>query len=396
LKTTIASWFESETERRTGWWTDRWGTAGRDDRPADALGALGYLGAVRAAGSADWVTVHDPERAYPGLNVFTSGHRPEAFLVSMDGTILHKWWCDFFAVWPDADVSHSTSHEYFRRGHLFENGDFLGLIADFGLVKVDKDSRVLWARSLRTHHDLEVMPDGRIYVLTREMVSRPDVLDGAEVFDDRIAVLDPEGRETLSVSMLDALLDSPYAPVLDHAQAYDPLHTNSVEVLDGRLADRIPAFAKGNVLTSFRHLNMIAVVDMNRKQVAWAMTGMWDSQHDPTVVDSGRLMVFDNRGLGELSRVIEFLPDTQEVTWRFEGNEENRFYSISCGANRLLPNGDVLITETDGGRAIEVTRGGEIVWEFLNPHRGGENDELVAVIFDMVRLPEDFPTDWIE
>ena len=32
-----------------------------------------------------------------------------------------------------------------------------------------------------------------------------------------------------------------------------------------------------------------------------------------------------------------------------------------------LPNGNTLITESDKGRAFEVTHAGEVVWEFWNP-----------------------------
>jgi hypothetical protein len=55
-----------------------------------------------------------------------------------------------------------------------------------------------------------------------------------------------------------------------------------------------------------------------------------------------------------------------------------------------------LITESDAGRAFEVTRAGEIVWEFYNPHRAGDDGEYIATLFEVVRLPESFPVDWLE
>ncbi len=61
------------------------------------------------------------------------------------------------------------------------------------------------------------------------------------------------------------------------------------------------------------------------------------------------------------------------------------------GANQPLPNGNVLITESDFGRVFEVTRDGEIVWEFNSPHLSGENSEFVATIPEMIRLEPDFP-----
>jgi hypothetical protein len=48
------------------------------------------------------------------------------------------------------------------------------------------------------------------------------------------------------------------------------------------------------------------------------------------------------------------------------------------------------------GRAFEVTPEKEIVWEFYNTHRAGEHNELIATLFDVVRIPQDFPTDWLD
>jgi hypothetical protein len=94
--------------------------------------------------------------------------------------------------------------------------------------------------------------------------------------------------------------------------------------------------------------------------------------------------------------VLEFdpaRPDT--LTWQFGGSEESPFASFNCGTAERLPNGNTLITESDGGRAFEVTPGKKTVWEFYNPHRAGDDQELIATLFELVRLPPDFPTDWV-
>jgi len=39
----------------------------------------------------------------------------------------------------------------------------------------------------------------------------------------------------------------------------------------------------------------------------------------------------------------------------------------------------------------EITLDGTIVWDFYNPHRAGKNDEFIATLFRMDRLPPDFP-----
>ncbi len=61
-----------------------------------------------------------------------------------------------------------------------------------------------------------------------------------------------------------------------------------------------------------------------------------------------------------------------------------------------MPNGNTLITESDYGRALEVTPDGETVWEFYSPFSAGENDEYIATLMEVVRLPGDSPTNWLK
>jgi hypothetical protein len=94
--------------------------------------------------------------------------------------------------------------------------------------------------------------------------------------------------------------------------------------------------------------------------------------------------------------VLELDPFSQQIHWIFEGTEDEPFFTRTCGSVQRLPNGNTLITESDAGRAFEVTRDKRIAWEFVSPHRAGRNGELIATLFDVVRLPPDFPTEWSE
>jgi hypothetical protein len=106
-------------------------------------------------------------------------------------------------------------------------------------------------------------------------------------------------------------------------------------------------------------------------------------------------MLFDNLGRPMQSSVIEMDPLTNEVEWDYRGSEDRPFFTESCGTAERLPNGNTLITESDNGRAFEVTSDKEIVWEFYNPHRAGADGEYIATLFEVVRLPRDFPAGWV-
>src|SRR5262249_35874044 len=70
------------------------------------------------------------------------------------------------------------------------------------------------------------------------------------------------------------------------------------------------------------------------------------------------------------SRVIEINPATNEIAWKYQDKPTWNFFSPRMGYAQRLPNGNTLITESSFGRFFEVTKEGEIVWEYVNPFFG--------------------------
>ncbi len=337
----------------------------------------------------------DAGAAYRGLNLYVSGHAAEAVLMDMAGKTLHRWRYPLRRLWPDlAKDPEMAKLEYFRRAYLYPNGDLLAIYEGQGLVKLDARSRVRWAYRGGIHHDLFVTEEGLIYVLDREGKVIPRINRKRGVLEDFVTVLSPKGRLLRRISILECFESSPYANLVQtmRKRQGDIFHTNTLEVLDGRFVGLHPAFRKGNLLISVFMLNTVAVLDPDRRTVVWAKAGGWRHQHQPTFLDNGHLLVFDNTGASrERSRVIEMEPVSGRIVWQYGGTPEVDLFSRTLGSSQRLPNGNTLITESENGRALEVTPDGRTVWEFYNPHRAGENGELVASLFEMVRLPPDFP-----
>jgi hypothetical protein len=386
--------------------TPRWVRADGDltpeqQRRIQELESLAYVAGSKPAGSVAGVTVHDGERAAAGLNLYTSGHAPEAILMDMDGRVLHRWSLPFQQVWPDREPE--VGGHFWRRAHLYPDGDLLVIWESRGMARIDAASHLIWANDALIHHDIEVGPDGEIYTLSRKGHVVPRIHLTEPILEDFLLVLDPgDGHVVRQVSLLEALesAEPEHRELMRRLRhrgkpGYgDIFHTNTVTYLDGRIADRLPAFAAGNILTSLRELNAIAVLDLAAGRIVWTAVGEFNHQHDPQILDSGNLLLFDNRGLGRWSAVREYDPATMEQVWIYQGSRGTPFFSQSCGTTQRLPNGNTLITESDSGRAFEVTPEGEIVWEFWSPHRAGKSGELIATLFDVVRLPLDFPHGW--
>jgi hypothetical protein len=360
------------------------------------LQAIGYVSGSKPAGG-NGVTVYEREGASAGLNLYTSGHEPGAILMDMEGTELHRWRFEYRDAFPDSIWVGHPNTEWWRRAYLYPNGDVLVIFEGFALVKVDRNSDLIWATPISAHHDLDVLPNGEIYVLSREAHLIPRINDRDPVLEDFVSILGPDGKEKKRISLLEAFENSEFASLYrsQNRTQGDLFHTNSLEVLDGRLAGRVPTFQRGRILTSMNNLSVIAVVDLDRKSVVWARKGGNRGQHDPKILDDGHLLLFDNRGTPGRSSVLEFdLADGRPV-WQYRGSKERPFFSRHLGTAERLPNGNTLITESDSGRTFEVTPNKQIVWEFYNPHRAGENDQYIATIFELLRLPPEFPIDWI-
>ncbi|MGH6948787.1 MAG: arylsulfotransferase family protein [Kiloniellales bacterium] len=352
------------------------------------------------------VTINKAAKTYPGLTLFTSGHDTVASLIDMDGRIVHQWRKPFSEVWDESSVvSHPRPDRfvYFDKAHVFPNGDVLVVyigVGDtpwgLGLVKLDKDSNVIWKFLERVHHDVEVGADGRIYTLTHRL--RNERLEEHRFveppfIEDFLVILSPDGALEKKISLTEALARSPYGrftATVPHFALQDPLHTNAVEPIEGEAAKNFPFAGEGNVLLSFRESGLIATFDPRNEVFTWGTRGPWIGQHDPDLLPNGNLLLFDNNGdVGHngLSRVLEVDPKSMEIVWSYGGTSAEPLESVLRSEQQRLPNGNTLITESDGGRLLEVTPAGEIVWQYRNPVRADlKGTERIAIVSGGRRL----------
>lgn len=351
------------------------------------------------------VVRHDPMAAQAGVTLYSSGHDQRAFLMDMDGNVMHEWSMPFSQLWDATSPikkPQPDNHIYIEKAHVFPNGDLLALYAavgdtpwGYGLAKLDKDSNVIWKYMGHAHHDFAVDPAGNVHVLTQEISNEP--LPGFEYLrppriDDFLVELSPDGQELGKVWLTGALAQSPAGKRLNMAPWYaragsgDYLHTNSVDIIQ-RTIPGVEDSRPGQALLSFREINAVGLLDQQSERIVWMTTGSWMRQHDADLLPNGNLLLFDNEGdLGAsgASRVMEIDPVNEAVVWSYRGNPDEPFESIVRSSQDRLANGNTLIVESDAGRVIEVTPEGRIVWEFINPVRG-EGDRI-PIIFWVERL----------
>ena len=350
-----------------------------EERELERIATLGYVAGTEPVPETTGVLRHEPEAAFEGPTLFTCGEGSEAFLIDMEGTVVHSW-------------SYPGSKGW-TRAHAFPNGDLLVITAaPPRLLRLDRDSRLLWQFDEHAHHDLAVLPDNSICVLVRSKATRPGIQDGETLIDDNVVLLDDTGKELAFISLLKAFERSEFGTqwLADHPLPDDPdiFHTNSVE----------PVFREGrlHLLLSIRSINTVAILDVASGKIVWAIAGRWHKQHEAQFVD-GNLLLFDNLGLTweqsgtEQSRVIEVELGSGELVWSYT---EPGLFTRRAGAQQRLPNGNTLVTESEGARIVEVTRDGRIVWEYVNPRTVEGRPDVLLGILRAERLPAGYASEW--
>ncbi len=377
----------------------------------EQLSAIGYLAGTEPAHDFQRVTRHDPERVEPGLNLITSGHGPVALLMDMDGEVLHEWRVEFARVFPDhprSERAQKPRRNSWRDALLFPNGDLLVIWELFGIFKIDRDSRVLWAVPEPAHHALQLSESGEIVHLQakRKMISG---IAGKLAVEDFIVVRDGEGRELRRLAMSDALRNVHWPRLrktfwarskergygLNEKSIYDPFHTNSLWLLSADEATRLgDPFKAGDALVSMAMLDTIAILDMEQGVARWSQQGPFGMQHGPRPTRDGNIILFNNFLTAERSSVLTLDPRARRVIWEYTGPKSEPLHSRRSGHVQLLPNGNTLVVETDRGRALELAEDGEVVWEFRSPYRVGERGDKVANLYSLKRV-EASQTSWL-
>jgi hypothetical protein len=351
------------------------------------------------------VTRHDTALAYPGYTLLSTGNREEALLIDMNGQTIHRW----TFTWSDIRERYAAERQLpklktsWRSVSLYPNGDLLVTlqgenVTPYGLatLKLDKDSQLLWANFERAHHDAVVGEDGRIYTIAQEIrrnkVPDLDTID-PPILEDFVLVLSPEGRTVQRLSVMDAFSGTPYASAVNRLVKGsdwkgDYFHVNAIEPYDSR--NQIEVIRKEQVLISIRNMDALATMDLATGKIVWFVNGSWFRQHDPDITE-GRIMLFDNRGdfsREARSRVVEFEPLTQKVTWQASAGDGYDLYSGWGASQQPLANGNVLINEAVPARLLELTRDGTPVWEFFAAGRD-ESGRFAAPILEAKRYAPD-------
>lgn len=334
------------------------------------------------------VTRYIPSQAYNGYTLFTLewfGH--DAWLVDMRGRIVHHWDTEpygpqFARLLPNGNLLYGGAKSAgmmgpgiaYIYGEEYEQSKEAG---DGCLIELDWDNNLVWKyEAPQFSHDFHRLENGNTmyvkYITVPDDVKNkvkggiPGTEPNGIMWADGLEEVTPEGEvvwEWLAYEHLDPEIDI----ICPLAHRGEWTHMNTCTVLPN-----------GNILGSFRQTNTICIIDKATGNITWRWGPQeLGHQHEPTMLDKGNILVFDNgvhrlfsQDLDYYSRVLEVNPVTNKIEWEYKADPPSDFYAYGMGGAQRLPNGNTLICSAMSGRIFEVTHNCEIVWEYIVPFYG--------------------------
>jgi hypothetical protein len=398
-------------------------------------------------------TLYNPAKAFNTFVLLTGGDG-FAHLIDMDGNSVHEWknGSDLTTYLDPVLTGGNPGHVLVTLSTAEGQGTDLvpGAVTtriSKTIGEVDWEGKTLWTFGdkmpdglSRQHHDWARLPNGNTLVLSN-LVHAVKGFKMPLLLDDVVYEVNPKGEVVWSWVAADHLDELGFTAqqleLVRNTSNGDYLHLNNMKPVGPNRwpAAGDPRFAPDNILIDSRNANFIAIIDRKTGKIVWRLgpdypmantpptsrkvprpVDRTSGQHDAQIISeglpgAGNLLVFDNEGeagyppvpvtLTGGSRVLEIDPVKQQIVWQYTGQDSGApdwsFRSTHISSARRLPNGNTLICEGQPGRVFQVTREGEIVWEYVNayPRHTKDPETGRSVANYQLYRAQPVPYDWV-
>jgi len=317
---------------------------------------------------------HDPALAQPGFTLFAPMYGDgSVFLIDMEGEVAHRWAMPYR---PGLYAYLLDSGNLFYGGKVMDDLDRFEGWPRFkagATLEVDWNGRVAWElKHPDHHHDARKLKNGNVLLLCL----RPLADDIARRVKGGLPGTEADGK-----IYADYLLEMTTAgQVVWEWRSWEHLdpETHPITLQDHRAewthGNTVAETADGNILVSFRNISTVVMIERATGNIIWELgSPPLAQQHDPRPLPNGNVLIFDNgthrpAHPATFSRVIEVNPRNSEIVWEYVDQSLFEFFSPYISGAQRLANGNTLICEGVHGRIFEVTRAGEVVWEYVSPY----------------------------
>jgi hypothetical protein len=323
-------------------------------------------------------------------------------IIQNDGSVIHQWNIEWFDLWENGDHLPNDIAPKERPGthihgiHLFDDGSIVFNFEHCGLTRIDADGHLIWKIPISTDHSV-VFDDSILWVCTQKYHNEslnqyPNFIP--PFIEPFVVKISTDGKILEEFSVLDLMRDNNLEGLLYNInlsnettkRQWDILHLNDVEPFPVGMEPGF--FSHGDVMISLRNINTIIIYNDSTKRIKDVIIGGFVRQHDPDFIDGNHISIFDNYNIGSYeanrqSRILVKSYLDNQITEYYKGNDITPFNTIIMGKHQWLENGNLLITESMGGRAFEINVRKEIVWDYRNV----VGDHTLGLMEEATRVP---------
>lgn len=285
-----------------------------------------------------------------------------AILIDPDGRVINTWRLS-------TDEMPLSTEPAFRKNmygvDILPDGSIIFIMheAGGGIVKVDYCGRRTWTIDGSYHHAMTLTEDGNFWTFEGQQTD----------FDHVLAEFNAtSGKLVRRIDMKDVRAANPDTHIFwlqPSKKLPDAVHGNDIEPLPKALAGDFPQFSAGDLLISYKMVNLVFVLDPNTLKIKWWRIGPWNRQHDADWNKGGYISVFSNNQASDIrySNIVTINPRNFESRIPVKGAEYDLFSSFN-GMHQITDTGATLATSSRQGRIVEVNADGKVVFEFVNQY----------------------------
>ena len=339
----------------------------------------------------------DRARVLPGFTLFAPATGAGAvYLVDIQGNVVHTWKMPYQ---PGLYGYLTDKGTLFYNGQI-RNDSFIGQTPFMGgaVMEADWNGKILWElKQPDHHHDGRLLRNGNVLLLCSAPL--PSAIarrvrgglagseqPGGTINSDYLLERTPDGRTVWEWRAWEHMEPEEYPITSPSDSRTEWTHGNGIAELPD-----------GNILLSFRQISTLVRINRRTGNIDWKLgPPPLSGQHAPVPLPNGNILLFDNgpfridTGAQPFSRALEINPATKQIEWTYQdgtnAGSRHFFFSSRISNAERLANGNTLINEGLYGRFFEVTSGGDVVWEYVNPNFGPATTEAKGQTNNVFRV----------
>ena len=307
--------------------------------------------------------------------------------------ILHKWNPDITKI-----LNLTTKNDHFKNIEvdrdesvfrlfspiLFSDGSLIFHGNGSPLIKIDKNSNLLWIKDdVRYHHSIEKDMNGDFWTCVNYYPYRIDDKYVESNYnpsrDEGLRKLDAEGNIIFDKPLTEIFIENGLEDLIyGRGEKYpaDPTHINDIQPAsyDSKY------WLEGDLFLSLRSLAMIIQYRPSENKIIWYKQGAFSQQHDVDILDDSRIYFFNNnvkfysngRRVDNNSEVMIY-DFSNDSLYKYQNTAfiQNEIRTTTSGLSEILPDGSILVEETNSGRYLNITSDGNLKFTFLNRSKNG-------------------------